>query len=249
MLVVSFNNTGGLENVFTLLRQFWEEAEAIKAFEEYSTIEADDKSKDKLTRIHGCIEVTLNFFQFIASAKLLHDSTQTVTLTSKDRDHPFDPFEFLVSLRVKILPVINELWQSTYLTKAPPSIVRSVIQNLVQILKAEGEINQRSEGSSSSLSASSIFGSGRSLVPDEDRVQQLIDMGFPRSAAEAALVRCNNHVATAAEYLLNNPQQIAAIFTEAQTAESGRDSTNNQTTGGNAPTDTNASTGSNVDVT
>jgi len=57
MLVKSFDQTGGLENVFTLLRQFWEEAETIRAFEEYSTIEADDKSKDKLTRIHGCIEI------------------------------------------------------------------------------------------------------------------------------------------------------------------------------------------------
>ncbi|RIA89170.1 hypothetical protein C1645_825193 [Glomus cerebriforme] len=249
MLVISFEKTGGFEYVFKLLRQFWEDAEGIKAVEEYSTIEADDKSKDKLTRIHGCIEVTLNFFQFVASAKLLHDSGQTSTLTSKDRESRFDPFEFLVNLRAKILPVINELWQSTYLTKAPPNIVRSVIQNLVQILKAEGEVNQRTEGSSSLSAATSIFGRNPNIVPDEDRVQQLIDMGFPRSAAETALVRCNNHVATAAEYLVTHPQTIAATFTETQSAESGRDSsTNNQTTGANAPTDTNTSTGSNIDI-
>ncbi|GBC34534.2 DUF913-domain-containing protein [Rhizophagus irregularis DAOM 181602=DAOM 197198] len=251
MLVISFDKSGGLDYVFTLLRKFWEDAEGIKVFEEYSTIEADDKSKDKLTRIHGCIEVTLNFFQFVASAKLLHDSSQTSTLTSKDREHRFDPYEFLVSLRAKILPIINELWQSSYLTKAPPNIVKSVILNLVQILKAEGEVNQRIEGSSSISSASSIFGRNplNPLIPDEDRVQQLIDMGFPRSAAETALGRCNNHVQTAAEFLLNHPQTIAAaIFSEAQTAESGRDSsTINQSTGGNAQTDTNAS--SNVDIT
>src|SRR3954471_20088007 len=104
MLVISFDKSGGLDYVINLLRKFWKDAEGIKVLEEYSTIEADDKSKDELTRIHGCIEVTLNFFQFVASAKLLHDSGQTSTLTSKDREHRFDPYEFLVSLRAKILP-------------------------------------------------------------------------------------------------------------------------------------------------
>ncbi|CAG8537775.1 15360_t:CDS:10, partial [Funneliformis caledonium] len=250
MLVLSFvDKADGLECVFTLLRQFWEEAEAIKAFEEYSTIEADDKSKNKLTRIHGCIEVTLNFFQFVASSKFLHDSAQTTSITSKDREPRFDPFEFLVNVRAKILPVIHELWLSSYLTKAPPNILRSVVQNLVQILKAEGEVNQRPEGSSNLSAPSSLF--GRSLIPDEDRVQQLIDMGFQRSNAETALIRCNNHVETAAEYLLTHPHTIAAtIFSEAQTVETGRDSTNNTaTTVGNAPAETNTITGSNFDIT
>ncbi|CAI2172902.1 16430_t:CDS:10, partial [Funneliformis geosporum] len=250
MLVLSFvDKADGLECVFTLLRQFWEEAEAIKAFEEYSTIEADDKSKNKLTRIHGCIEVTLNFFQFVASSKFLHDSAQTASITSKDREPRFDPFEFLVNVRAKILPVIHELWLSSYLTKAPPNILRSVVQNLVQILKAEGEVNQRPEGSSNLSAPSSLF--GRSLIPDEDRVQQLIDMGFQRSNAETALIRCNNHVETAAEYLLTHPHTIAAtIFSEAQTVETGRDSSTNNTTTvvGNAPTDTNTTTGSNFDI-
>ncbi|CAG8574804.1 10676_t:CDS:2, partial [Dentiscutata heterogama] len=253
MLVVSFDRVKGLEEVFTLLRQFWSEAEEIKAFEEYSTIEVDEKSKEKLSRIHGCIDVTLNFFQFVGSSKLLHESAQTVPLTTKDRDprnEPFDPFNFLVNVRAKILPVINELWQSTYLPKAPPNIVRSVLQNLVQILKGDGEVNQRPEGSGSSsgLSAptSTLFGATRSLVPDEDRVQQLIDMGFPRSSAETALIRCNNHVQAATDYLLTHPQTIAAtVFSSAPSTDTGRNLSDTTSTRGNAPTDA----GSTIDVT
>ncbi|KAF0392672.1 E3 ubiquitin-protein ligase HUWE1 [Gigaspora margarita] len=253
MLVVSFDRVNGLEVVFSLLHKFWEEAEEIKAFEEYSTIEVDEKSKEKLSRIHGCIDVTLNFFQFVGSSKLLHESAQTVPLTTKDRDprsEPFDPFNFLVNVRAKILPVINELWQSTYLPKAPPNIVRSVLQNLVQILKGDGEVNQRPEGSGSSSGlsapASTLFGATRSLVPDEERVQQLIDMGFSRSSAETALIRCNNHVQAATDYLLTHPQTIAAtVFSAAPSTDTVRNPSDTNSTRGNAPTDA----GSTIDVT
>ncbi|CAG8511149.1 8932_t:CDS:10, partial [Scutellospora calospora] len=245
MLVVSFNRVEGL--------QFWDEAEGIKALEEYSTIEVDDGSKEKLSRIHGCIDVTLNFFQFVASSKLLHESPQTVPLITKDRDpriEPFDSFDFLVTVRAKILPVTNELWQSAYLPRAPPNIVRSVLQNLVQILKADGEVNQRPEGSGSSSGltapSSTLFGATRSLVPDEERVQQLIDMGFSRSSAETALIRCNNHVQTATDYLLTHPQTIAAtVFSAAPSSEASRNPSDTTPIRDNAPTDA----GSTIDVT
>ncbi|KAG9291851.1 hypothetical protein G9A89_012136 [Geosiphon pyriformis] len=235
MLVVSFDRVGGLECVLALLRQFWEEAQGIHALAECTT-ETDDGSKEKLARIHSCLEITLNFFQFIASSKLLHESPHTSTLTSKERDRTnsdfFDPFEFLVNIRAKIFPVINELWQSPYLLKAPPNIVKSVVQNLVQILKGEGEVNQRPEGSTNSSTTPYVF--GRNIVPDEERIQQLIDMGFPRSAAETALLRCNNHADTAAEYLVTHPEMVAEAVLHAsaeasQAAENTNDTTANDT--------------------
>ncbi|CAG8513467.1 7938_t:CDS:10, partial [Acaulospora morrowiae] len=249
MLVVSFDRVGGLECVFNLFRQLWEEADAIKTLDEFSTIEADDKSKEKLSRIHGCIDVTLNFFQFIGSSKLLHESAQTAPLMSKDKDprfDPFDPCEFLVNVRAKILPVINDFWNKSYLQKTPPNIVRSVIQNLVQILKAEGEVNHRPEGSgSTSGGLASVFGATRSMIPDESRVQQLIDMGFSRAASETALTRCNNLVETAAEYLLTHPHLhtiATGITTGDPPTEASRDSSSNPTA-----RDTSAS-GSNADA-
>src|SRR5438128_1853532 len=161
MLVVSFDRVGGLDFVFQLLRQFWEEAEGTQAPEEHA-LEAEDGLKEKLTRIHACMEVTLNFFQFITSNKLLHESPHTIPLTSKERDRGtadyFEPFEFLVNIRAKVFPVIDELWQSKYLQKAPANIVKSVIQNMVQILKGEGEVNLRPEGSTSTVPSSSVFG-------------------------------------------------------------------------------------------
>ena len=55
------------------------------------------------------------------------------------------------------------------------------------------------------------------LVPDEARIAQLIDMGFPRGACETALRRCRNNIGLATEYLLQHPDIVgAARIAEAQ---------------------------------
>ncbi|GAA5823738.1 hypothetical protein JCM11251_003273 [Rhodosporidiobolus azoricus] len=51
-------------------------------------------------------------------------------------------------------------------------------------------------------------------VPDENRISQLTDMGFPRGAAETALRRCRNSVAFATEYLLQHPDLVGAARDE-----------------------------------
>ncbi|GAA5939453.1 E3 ubiquitin-protein ligase TOM1 [Sporobolomyces koalae] len=48
------------------------------------------------------------------------------------------------------------------------------------------------------------------LVPDEARISQLVDMGFPRGACETALRRCRNNVGLATEYLLQHPDVVGA---------------------------------------
>lgn len=40
---------------------------------------------------------------------------------------------------------------------------------------------------------------------DQSRVDQLVDMGFPRGAVETALRRCRNNIGIATEYLLSHP--------------------------------------------
>ncbi|GAA6015032.1 hypothetical protein JCM10207_008710 [Rhodosporidiobolus poonsookiae] len=51
-------------------------------------------------------------------------------------------------------------------------------------------------------------------VPDENRISQLMDMGFPRSACETALRRCRNNVTIATEYLLQHPDLVGAARDE-----------------------------------
>ncbi|GAA5969495.1 hypothetical protein JCM11641_008133 [Rhodosporidiobolus odoratus] len=51
--------------------------------------------------------------------------------------------------------------------------------------------------------------------PDEDRISQLIDMGFPRAAAIRALTRCRNDAGLAVEYLLMHPDIVGAARDDA----------------------------------
>lgn len=53
---------------------------------------------------------------------------------------------------------------------------------------------------------------GSALVPDENRIRQLMDMGFPRRAARHALVRCANNLSAAAEYLLMHPEVVTSMM-------------------------------------
>lgn len=48
------------------------------------------------------------------------------------------------------------------------------------------------------------------FVPDETRISQLVDMGFPRGACETALRRCRNNIGLATEYLLQHPDIVGA---------------------------------------
>lgn len=50
--------------------------------------------------------------------------------------------------------------------------------------------------------------------PDEQRISQLVDMGFPRGAAERALRRCRNSVPLATDYLLQHPDVVGAAREE-----------------------------------
>lgn len=47
--------------------------------------------------------------------------------------------------------------------------------------------------------------------PDEGRINQLVDMGFPRRAARHALGRCLNNVSAATEYLLTHPEIVTIM--------------------------------------
>ncbi len=152
----------------------------------------------------------------------------------------FDPNALLVKLRAAILPVISSTWQLSWLRKSPPNLVRAIVGTFINILKAEGEtateptqapapIGAPQAGSLESMLVNALggrvipVGPGLGAGPpggvpaprapfqlDQERVSQLIDMGFPRGAVETALTRCRNNIAVATEYLLQHPDLIGA---------------------------------------
>ncbi|RUS26303.1 hypothetical protein BC938DRAFT_470948 [Jimgerdemannia flammicorona] len=232
VLVLAFDRNQGTEHLFDTLRLLWKNAEAIQSISE-AEAERDQATKEKLARIHSGLEITLNIFQFLGSAKLLHDSPHTSSIVSKEKDRGtpefFDAHEWLIGMRAKLLPVVKELFDSPYLKRCPPNLVRSIVRNLVQLLKGDGEVNQRAEGLGPVGPAPSIF-APRPMIPDQGGVQTLTEMGFPRAAAESALLRCANQVARAIDYLFTHPENVDAAPRHAPPTDNTEDVTTDAAT-------------------
>ncbi|KAI8817902.1 uncharacterized protein EV422DRAFT_196979 [Fimicolochytrium jonesii] len=214
-LVVAFHKSGGTKCVLEVFESLWDRATELSGSGQNSLSE-DDKAV--LARIHGAIEISLSVLQTLANGKLVHESPLTANLSSRERDKAspdyFDPHDYLVDVRTQMAPLVLRVWRSSYLDRAPANIVKGALIIVTHIVKGEGETSTKTDASGSPafpLLASSIFSRlPQPVAVDEDKVQQLVDMGFPRAAAETALTRCGNHVARAAEYLLTHPSVVAA---------------------------------------
>ncbi|KAH9894888.1 hypothetical protein C8Q73DRAFT_645187 [Cubamyces lactineus] len=206
-LLAAFVRAGGLDVLFEVCREF------INAIETISQVPADqrtDAMKQELTQAYGSLKVTLVLLQPMISSRPLFESAQTPLATTTDKKDTdpdyFEPHNFLVRLRLAILPIVRSIWESTWLATAPTSVSKTVVQIVMELLNTENEEVKDVQAAASLLGAGGIAMPRIAAPgPDENRIRQLVDMGFPRSAAERALVRTRNNVAAATELLLAHP--------------------------------------------
>ncbi|KAG4304837.1 hypothetical protein PORY_001890 [Pneumocystis oryctolagi] len=201
IVLLAFDKFGGIHATLHILKTFWQEVDKLSSISE--------RSKDSCSitfRVYDGIKIILQFFKVITLPKALLISLQTSGLSfrEKDKDKPdyFNPSDFIAQLRANVLPPIKDLWASDILYKIPYLNVKFIVQIFTQIFKIEGEMNEKAESNASLVASGHRALSGLS----EERIRQLCDMGFARSAAETALMRCGNHLSTATEYLLAHPE-------------------------------------------
>lgn len=214
VLLAAFVRAGGLDSLFSLCGEFVATIETVKQVPEDQRTE---QMKQELTHAYGGLKISLVLLQPLVSSRPLFDSTQTpmaITTDKKDTDPEyFEPHNFLVRMRLAALPLLRSIWESSWLATAPISVSKTVVQVVLEILNAENEEVKDVQ------SAASLLGAGGAAAgipmprmaapnPDENRIRQLVDMGFPRSAAERALVRTRNNVAAATELLLAHPYPL-----------------------------------------
>ncbi|KIK67399.1 hypothetical protein GYMLUDRAFT_37513 [Collybiopsis luxurians FD-317 M1] len=211
--LLAFYRVGGIDAVLDVCRSF------ISAIASVLPIVEEDRTpaqSQKLLHAFSGLKIVLHLLHLLISSKPLLDSTQTnivVTKDKKDTDADyFEPHNFLVRLRVAILPLLRDIWESPWLIKAPLGVCRSVVQVILEVLNSSEEAKA---DSAAGPSASTFI---RPNLPDESRIRQLTDMGFPRAAAEHALRRTHNNVPAATEILLANPFTPFAADAEPETA-------------------------------
>ncbi|KAF8528639.1 hypothetical protein JB92DRAFT_3107164 [Gautieria morchelliformis] len=207
MLIVAFRRVGGLDTLLAICRRY---AAAVDRIVQIKTADGSEDDKQQPVHVFGGLKVALHLLHSLVSSKPLFESLQTLLLVTRDMKDTdpeyFEPQDFLVKLRSAVLPFVRELWESPWLVQAPLSVCKSVVLTMLELMAGE---NEEPKGESApDVLPTSVGGSNvlhRHVGPDENGIQQLCDMGFPRAAAERALVQMRNNVTAAAEYLLAQP--------------------------------------------
>ncbi|KAL8928633.1 MAG: hypothetical protein Q9172_000848 [Xanthocarpia lactea] len=207
LVLQAFKNGGGLDEIKRLLEIMLAEVKNLSdlSIEDHTM---DTKARDATAQ--GGIRVILNLYTQISSPKVIIESPQTSIIQSNERDrgqpHYFLPPQFLVELRMAILPVVRSIWNSDFVEKAASPIVKWLIEILRMGLEGNEEQGAYKRGDKLPVRAKHTH---RLYTVAVDRLRSLKEMGFDADIALEALYRCYNNQHYAEEYCRarqQNPQ-------------------------------------------
>ena len=177
-----------MDTISLLLKEFL--AEVKTSPDSTNLADVDDRAAC-LGSCYGGIKIILGLYTQIVTGKSITEAPQTATLASNERDrgapHFFSPQQFLVELRIAVLPVVKSMWESEFMEKALGSIVKSLIEILKIVL--EGTDEQGAFKSADKIPT-------RNKAPFKiysvrsERVTALTEKGYDIDLAREALYRC-----------------------------------------------------------
>lgn len=205
--LLAFFKAGGFEAIMNVCRTLMGSIERIMKLGEEERTKPDTV---ELNAAFTALKVALHLIRPIISSKPLIESGQTSLLFTRDKKDTdpeyFEPHNFLVRLRTAVLPLVQALWSAPWLISAPLDVSKPIVKTVLELVNGEGEEMKSDpslEAGSGVLPPTIIH--TRPPGADESRVTLLMDMGFPRSAVERALIRTNNSLNAATEILLSQP--------------------------------------------
>ena len=197
LLLQAFKNGGGLEAIREVLNTLYEDVKFL------SSMDRDMSEEEQIRAIsaNAAIKMILAFYAQITMAKSITESAQTHAITSNERDRGSPTFfsapQFLVELRMIVLPVVRSMWDSDFVDKAQELTIKRLIEILRTILEGGEE--------------QGAFRRGDELPPPRkaplkvynihtDKVRELKELGYGSEIAREALYRCMNATPSAREY-------------------------------------------------
>ncbi|KAG8764160.1 hypothetical protein FRC11_003016 [Ceratobasidium sp. 423] len=209
ILLIAFFRVDGQERVVELVNNCLNAADRIFAIPEQ---DQTPEQKSELIYVLGCIKIALGLLHPLVSSSPMFESPQTAQLTTHGKDQNdeeyFEPHTFLVRSRATFIPVATRLWNSPWLLKTIPDLIKGVVNTVLEIMKGDRE---EAPPDTTSPNAFTEFLRTRAFmqppVPrpvDETRLQALMDMGFSREAATRALIIGGNNMSRATDYLLTH---------------------------------------------
>ncbi|KGY15381.1 hypothetical protein PABG_11686 [Paracoccidioides brasiliensis Pb03] len=199
MILSAFKKLNGIQAMKELCGLFLNE---IKSLGPQAPVNSNSRDVPaRLASAYGGIKIILNFFSEMTSAQYIIDSSQTQAMasTSGDRDRPdyFLPAQFLVELRMEVIPMVQEMWSSGFVEEASSSILKSLIDILRSVLESEYEMGAFRRGETLPPLVSVT---PKTFTCHRDRLSTLKENGHDESLAREALYRCNNSASASEEY-------------------------------------------------
>ncbi|KAL2861423.1 hypothetical protein BJX68DRAFT_260250 [Aspergillus pseudodeflectus] len=234
LVLFAFKRNDGLKVLKDVCDLFVREVNALTPPDSVPDTESDVSAR--LTSAYGGIKIILSFFAELASGKSIAESVQTQAMTSTERGRPdyFQAGQFLVDLRMEILPFARDMWNSDFATQSTSSVVKCLVDILRSSLEGEHETGAARRSDSQPILADVP----RKAFPiNRDRVTSLEEKGYESSLVREALYRCNNVHVSAEEYCRaqNYLRAPVRIPPQASDIESARSSTTSAADGAEDP--------------
>ncbi|ESZ95736.1 hypothetical protein SBOR_3890 [Sclerotinia borealis F-4128] len=204
LVLQAFKDRSGFTTLNHILEAFTCEIRASNVQSREQQVE--EKTPEQVLKIElatfGAKQI-LSFYGILVNSKHILEVPQTLAMIprndrDRDRSHTFSPGQFVVELRMAILPTVRGLWQSDLIENAPSQISEKLIEVIRTIASTEGESGaiKRSETQPDrpTKSPRKVF------KINSDNVNSLKDQGYDEDLAKEALYRCNNILATSADY-------------------------------------------------
>ena len=197
---------------------------------------ATDERRKIRTQVTASLRIALLLLGALVSPHSLVDAPQALVVP----DESWKPHEILIRLRLDILPLLHRIWSAEWLVTMPVPVIKIAVRAFSTAMAGDGEIG-RPQTAVAGGAANALLGAiapvvahvpavRAPVVADPARVDQLVDMGFPRTSAELALVRARNNVAAATDLILMMPH----LFEGEGDAGNGGSDNANQDENGNA---------------
>lgn len=226
LVLVAFKRQNGLGILKDICGVFMREIKALTPAG--SAAEQEKDVAARLTSAYGGIKIILALFSELASGKNIVESSQTQALTShpdRDRDRPdyFQPGQFIVDLRMSILPMARDMWNSDFVTQSSSPIVKCLVDILRSSLDGEHETGAANKSDTQPVLSELPR---KAFVVNKDRAASLVEKGFQDvELNQEALYRCNNVLVAAEEYCkaqrgLRAPPRLPPSPTDIQTGPS-----------------------------
>ncbi|RKF62863.1 E3 ubiquitin-protein ligase ptr1 [Erysiphe neolycopersici] len=197
LVVQAFKEHGGFERLNQMLDIFANticaQGEELKTVQEPNLlVELATSGIISLLSLYGNLVNGINFTE-------APQTTALITRTERDRRgmENFSAPQFLIEMRMIILPTVRRLWSSDLIEKGSSQISEKLIHVIRMIVLADSEnipTNRLDRHSSQTKMVPKVF------KINQDSSTTLLDQGYTESLVNEALYRCNNNLAFAQEY-------------------------------------------------